>query len=282
MFKPLSEKFTMPELPEVETTARGIRPHIVKHSVANSIVRNRSLRWPVTQGLEKAIQGKALRNVTRRGKYLILDFGDNCRVLWHLGMSGSLRIAKQNEPPLKHDHIDIVFSNGAILRYCDPRRFGAVLMTFDPVEQHKLIHHLGPEPLSDSFSGEYLFKQSRKKTQSVKTWIMSSQVVVGVGNIYANEALFNTRIHPLKKAGKLTKAQCNAFCHEIKTVLAYAIKRGGTTLRDFVGGDGKPGYFAQELNVYGRKGQPCVECQKPLTEKRLTGRSTVYCTACQK
>jgi len=272
----------MPELPEVETTARGIRPHIEGQYVINSTVRNRGLRWPVTDGLEDAIQGKSLRAITRRGKYLILDFGDNHTVLWHLGMSGSLRIAQKNEALLKHDHIDITFSNGVILRYCDPRRFGAVLLTYHEVNEHKLIHHLGPEPLSDDFSGEFLFIHSRKKTQSVKTWIMNSQLVVGVGNIYANEALFNARIHPLKKAGKLTRAQCEAFCHEIKTVLAYAIKRGGTTLRDFVGGDGKPGYFAQELHVYGRKGLPCVACAKPLTEKRLTGRSTVYCTVCQK
>lgn len=275
----------MPELPEVETTLRGVAPHIVGASVLKMHVRHRGLRWPVTDDIENIIKGKKLRRITRRGKYLIFDFSTVKQlrfVLWHLGMSGSLRIAQAQETVGKHDHVDVVFNNGKVLRYCDPRRFGAVLLTDERIEQHKLISHLGPEPLDETFTSEYLFQKSRKKKQNVKTWIMNSQLVVGVGNIYANEALFNSRIHPLKHAGKLSQAQCMVLCHEIKKVLSHAINRGGTTLRDFVGGDGKPGYFAQELNVYGRAGEPCKQCDKPLTEKRLTGRSTVYCTACQK
>lgn len=272
----------MPELPEVETTLQGITPHTAGKKVKQVTVRNRSLRWPITPNIEKHLTDKKLIAISRRGKYLIFDFGNSEYVLWHLGMSGSLRIVNKSEPVGKHDHVDVVFSNNKILRYCDPRRFGAMLYTHAPFGEHKLIAHLGPEPLTEAFSGEYLFSKSRKKTQGVKTWVMNSQLVVGVGNIYANEALFNAGIHPLKKAGKLTQVQCDRLCSEIKAVLSYAIKRGGTTLKDFVGGDGKPGYFAQELNVYGRGNQACNKCSKTLLEKKVTGRSTVYCTVCQK
>lgn len=270
----------MPELPEVETTRRGISPHIVGKKVKNIIVRNGRLRWPVDDNLPSLLHAKVLREISRRGKYLLLHF-DHGTLLWHLGMSGSLRIVTAKEPLAPHDHIDIEFSNKKILRFHDPRRFGAVVWTEEEPEQHKLLHHLGPEPLHKEFSAEYCFNKSRKIKQAVKTWIMDSKVVVGVGNIYANESLFRAGIHPLKSAGKVSQANYITLEKEIKLVLRTAIKRGGTTLRDFVGGDGKPGYFAQELNVYGRGGEPCLKCGKALLEKRVGQRSTVYCNRCQ-
>ncbi len=271
----------MPELPEVETTRRGISPHIVGKKVKAINIRNGRLRWPVEPSLPQLLTNAKLKNITRRGKYLILEFPQG-HLLWHLGMSGSLRICKKSEPPKLHDHIDVSFSNGNILRFHDPRRFGAVIWTEDIVSEHKLISHLGPEPLSSEFTGEYCFRKSRKIKQAIKTWIMDSKVVVGVGNIYANESLFNAGIHPLKPASKVSRAKYVLLCDEIKDVLSKAIEQGGTTLRDFVGGDGKPGYFAQQLNVYGRAGEPCNNCGKALLEKRLGQRSTVYCTNCQK
>lgn len=271
----------MPELPEVETTLRGISPHICGYPVTGMNIRNPSLRWPVDSKLASLLLNQQLLSIDRRGKYLLLNFGVGT-VLWHLGMSGSLRIVKAGEPIKLHDHIDVMFGNGNILRYHDPRRFGAVIWAADTPEQHKLLNHLGPEPLGESFDGDYLYRKSRNTKQAVKTWIMNSQLVVGVGNIYANEALFNARIHPLKAAHKLSRPKCHLLAQEIKRVLAYAIERGGTTLRDFVGGDGQPGYFAQELHVYGRGGQACINCDQPLREKRVGQRSTVYCTRCQK
>ncbi|MFL0801062.1 MAG: bifunctional DNA-formamidopyrimidine glycosylase/DNA-(apurinic or apyrimidinic site) lyase [Agarilytica sp.] len=271
----------MPELPEVETTRRGISPHIVQQKIKKVVVRNGRLRWPVDEQLPDLLKNRKLLDISRRGKYLLLQFTHGT-VLWHLGMSGSLRIVPKQEKPKRHDHIDVEFSNKHVLRFHDPRRFGAVVWTEDDPNAHKLIHHLGPEPLTDVFDGDYCFKKSRKIKQSIKTWIMDSKVVVGVGNIYANESLFNAGIHPLKSANKVSLAKYQLLANEIKTVLSQAIERGGTTLRDFVGGDGKPGYFAQELNVYGRGGQPCVNCEKALLEKRLGQRSTVYCTQCQK
>lgn len=270
----------MPELPEVETTRRGIAPHVSGKRVRQLVVRNGQLRWPVPADLPEILRGKILRSVGRRGKYLLLNF-DHGTALWHLGMSGNLRVVAPTEPVGKHDHVDLVFAGGLALRFNDPRRFGAFLWTADTLAEHKLLAHLGPEPLTEAFDGQHLYKNSRKRTQAVKTWLMDSRVVVGVGNIYANEALFAAGIHPLKKAGKLTRANCENLTAEVKRILAYAIERGGTTLRDFVGGDGKPGYFAQELHVYGRGKLPCNSCGKSLTEKRLGQRSTVYCTNCQ-
>ena len=270
----------MPELPEVETTRRGITPYTVGQRVENVIIRNGRLRWPVDKRLPRHLTGKTLQTITRRGKYLLLGF-ENGTVLWHLGMSGSLRLEKPSAPCKRHDHIDVVFANRMALRFHDPRRFGAVVWTQEDPAEHKLIHHLGPEPLSDTFDADYLYARSRKLKQAVKTWIMDSKVVVGVGNIYANESLFRAGIHPLKAAGKVTRAQHIQLVEEIKQVLTEAIARGGTTLRDFVGGDGKAGYFAQELSVYGRGGQGCITCGKPLLEKHLGQRATVYCSHCQ-
>ncbi len=271
----------MPELPEVETTRRGIAPHVEGRRVSNVIVRQAQLRWPIPTELASAIQRKTLKNITRRGKYLLFEFS-NGHMIIHLGMSGSLRvITNTQEQPQKHDHVDICFA-GCVLRYHDPRRFGAILWTTQAPLEHKLIAHLGPEPLSDDFNADYLFSKSRKRQKDIKTFIMDSKVVVGVGNIYANESLFSAAIRPTKAASTLTKKQSECLVDEIKTVLARSIKQGGTTLRDFVGGDGKPGYFVQQLNVYGRGGKPCVLCQKPLKEIRQAQRATVYCTHCQK
>ncbi len=271
----------MPELPEVETTRRGISPHIQHNTIRSVTIRNPRLRWPIDAALPKRLKGRIIDDVERRGKYLLIRV-ENGTLLWHLGMSGSLRILLQHEPPKTHDHVDITFNDGKILRYNDPRRFGAVVWTEAPAEEHALLHHLGPEPLEEEFNADYLYTKSRKRQQAIKSWIMDSKIVVGVGNIYANEALFYSGIHPLKAAGKITRKQCEKLVEEIKRILQAAILRGGTTLRDFVNSDGKPGYFAQELSVYGRGGEDCRQCGKALTEKQIAQRASVYCTICQK
>lgn len=272
----------MPELPEVETTRQGIAPHIEGRQVRAVTIRQPQLRWPITAGIEKHLPRKKLLAIHRRGKYLLLQFTHG-HLLIHLGMSGSLRIINaKTDPANKHDHVDILFSGNIGLRFHDPRRFGSILWTDEDPASHKLLAKLGPEPLSDDFSADYLFKASRKRKKDVKTFIMDSHIVVGVGNIYANESLFTSGIHPTKIASKLTRKNCEEWVNNIKIVLEHSITQGGTTLRDFVGGDGKPGYFAQQLNVYGRGGQTCVKCQKALKEIRQAQRTTVYCTQCQK
>ena len=270
----------MPELPEVETTLRGIAPHLVGQKVTQIVIRQPRLRWPITAGLAELATGRRLVNAVRRGKYLLLDFG-NGNALIHLGMSGSLRIVKVDEPPSYHDHFDLVFGKLA-LRYCDPRRFGCLLWVEGEPEAHKLLVDLGPEPLTDGFTAAYLYERTRKRTQAVKQFIMDSKIVVGVGNIYANESLFMAGIKPIRKAGSLTRKNCEDLVRDIKFVLQRSIDQGGTTLRDFVGGDGKPGYFKQQLLVYGRGGEPCTLCKKPLKEVRMSDRTTVYCVDCQK
>ena len=270
----------MPELPEVETTKKGISPHVKGKCVSDVTIRQASLRWPIPSELEANLLGQRLLDIHRRGKYLLFEFA-NGHMLIHLGMSGSLRIVDPNELPKKHDHVDISFES-VCLRYHDPRRFGAVLWTAQAIETHRLLTHLGPEPLTEAFSGKYLFSRSRKRTKDIKAFIMDSHIVVGVGNIYANEALFSAKIRPTRAAGKVTAKQYALLVEEIKIVLERSITQGGTTLRDFVGGDGKPGYFVQQLNVYGRKGKACVVCTKPLEEIRQSQRSSVYCRQCQK
>ncbi|MCE3251203.1 MAG: bifunctional DNA-formamidopyrimidine glycosylase/DNA-(apurinic or apyrimidinic site) lyase [Cellvibrio sp.] len=270
----------MPELPEVETTLRGIAPHVVGQKVTGIVIRQPRLRWPITVGFAEAAAGRRLVNASRRGKYLLLDFG-NGHALIHLGMSGSLRIVKTDEPPSFHDHFDLVFGKLA-LRYCDPRRFGCLLWIEEKPELHKLLVDLGPEPLTDTFTADYLYARTRKRSQAVKQFIMDSKIVVGVGNIYANESLFMAGIKPTRKAGTLTRKNCEDLVRDIKFVLQRSIDQGGTTLRDFVGGDGKPGYFKQELLVYGRGGEPCNLCKKPLKEVRINDRTTVYCVDCQR
>lgn len=270
----------MPELPEVETCCRGIAPHISQQLVSNIILRHSRLRWPVPDTIVEMI-GQTIHTVSRRGKYLLLS-ADSGTAIFHLGMSGSLRIVSAETTLRKHDHIDIEFTNKTILRFHDPRRFGALLWTRSNPLQHPLLAKLGPEPLSKIFTGDYLFKLSRKRNTNIKQFIMDSQIVVGVGNIYANESLFHAGIRPTLAAGKISLARYELLVAAIKKVLTYAIKRGGTTLRDFVGGDGNPGYFSQELFVYGRAGDTCKRCKKILREIRLGQRTTVYCLGCQK
>jgi formamidopyrimidine-DNA glycosylase len=270
----------VPELPEVETTRRGIEPHIMGHKVVNVIVRDRRLRWPIPKGFEKQLAGGTITGTRRRAKYLLIDF-DAGSLLVHLGMSGSLRMAAPEEQSRKHDHVDIEFENGLLLRYHDPRRFGS--MHWLSGDSHTLLDHLGPEPLSDAFDGKYLYQQARKRGSAVKLFIMDAKVVVGVGNIYANEALFVAGIRPDRPAKRVSKARYDVLAAAIKDVLSTAIDVGGTTLRDFVGGDGKAGYFAQSLQVYGRGGEFCYRCKaKRLKEIRQSNRASVFCVFCQR
>lgn len=269
----------MPELPEVETTKRGIEPWLVHQRIERIVVRQSRLRWPVPSEIH-LLAGQEITKLSRRAKYLLIETATGTAI-WHLGMSGSLRLVDQDSEPNKHDHIDWILSNGKALRYHDPRKFGALLFV-PPNEKIKVLAHLGPEPLSDSFTSERLFQRSRNKTQAVKAFIMDSHTVVGVGNIYANESLFNAGIRPQTPAGKISKARYIRLTQEIKTVLAKAIEQGGTTLKDFVGGDGKPGYFAQELQVYGRAGLPCVKCGALLSELKIGQRASVFCKKCQR
>lgn len=270
----------MPELPEVETTLRGIAPHITGRAVTGVEVRQPKLRWPVPDNLGPLLLQQPLGAISRRGKYLLLQFPTGV-LLIHLGMSGSLRIVTEAMPALFHDHVDIRFGD-VILRYCDPRRFGCLLWVEGDPQEHALLSHLGPEPLTDAFSGEYLYQRSRKRVVPIKQLIMNNDIVVGVGNIYANESLFMARLKPTRKAGSLTRKNCDDLVRDIKFVLERSITQGGTTLRDFVGGDGKPGYFQQQLLVYGRAGKACPSCKKALKEVRMGGRATVYCTHCQR
>lgn len=270
----------MPELPEVETTRCGVKPHLENQQITALIVRQPKLRWPVPDDLASLIEGKQIRAVNRRGKYLLIEL-DSGAVMIHLGMSGSLYMVPADQPAAYHDHVDIQLSSGMALRLTDPRRFGSVL--WQPVgATHELLEKLGPEPLSEQFTADYLHQCCQGRKQAIKQLIMDSHVVVGVGNIYANEALFSAGIHPRRAAGKISKERLSRFVDEIKKVLSRAIEQGGTTLKDFVGGDGKPGYFKQELQVYGRGGEACVTCDAILKEIRLGQRSTVYCGECQR
>ncbi len=269
----------MPELPEVETTRRGILPHIRGKSVEQVIVRQPQLRWPVSPEIFH-LAGQTLEDVGRRGKYLLLHFSQGVALV-HLGMSGSLRVLTGAETPKLHDHVDVVFNDGITLRYHDPRRFGAWLWCAGETAEHPLLASLGPEPLENDFSGRYLFDVSRGRKAPVKTFLMDSHVVVGVGNIYANEALHMAGILPSRAAGRIGLERYERLAAAVREVLAFSIRQGGTTLRDFVGGDGKPGYFQQTLRVYGRGGEPCRECGETLRETRLGQRATVFCKFCQ-
>lgn len=268
----------MPELPEVETTKNGIAPYLQGAVIEEIIVRQVKLRWAVSPEL-MALSQQKVTALSRRAKYLIIHLEQGF-IIGHLGMSGSLRIVDKQSPAEKHDHLDIRLNNGKILRYNDPRRFGAWLWA-DDLATFPLFRKLGPEPLSDYFTGDYLFKKSRQKQTAVKTFLMDNGVVVGVGNIYANESLFLAGIHPLKPAGKLTQRQCHHLVDIIKQVLETAIAQGGTTLKDFLRPDGRPGYFAQELLVYGRKDQPCVQCGHPIESLVIGQRNSFCCPICQ-
>lgn len=269
----------MPELPEVETSRRGIEPHIIDTAITRVVIRNRRLRWPISKNFARNLTGCTVTSVGRRAKYLLMNTENGSAIL-HLGMSGSLFIVDRATPAGVHDHFDIEFDSGKTLRFRDPRRFGSLHWSVDPLN-HKLLRDLGPEPLGREFTGEYLWRTSRGRRVSIKQFIMNARVVVGVGNIYASEALHMARIHPRRAAGRIAQHRYDALAKVIKAVLSKAIKAGGTTLRDYYGGDGEAGYFRQQLEAYGREGEPCRICDSPITAIVQGQRATYYCKQCQ-
>ncbi len=279
----------MPELPEVETTLRGIEPALTGRVVIEVVVRNPNLRWRVPGEVSQA-RGRRVVRCWRRAKYLLIELAcvepaaisEGGGLLIHLGMSGSLRICEAGDAPRKHDHVDVVLDDGKCIRFNDPRRFGVFSWWEPPAESHKLLCDLGPEPLSEPFSGYHLWQQSRGRKGAVKNFIMNGKIVVGVGNIYASEALFMAGINPSRSAGRISAVRYEALAAAIRDVLSRAIRRGGTTLRDFQNTEGNPGYFAQELLVYEREGQLCFQCQVPVRRKVIGQRSSYYCPRCQR
>jgi formamidopyrimidine-DNA glycosylase len=271
----------VPELPEVETTKRGIAPALLGHRVTDVVVRERRLRWPIPKEFEAAVRGKLVTSVERRAKYILIGF-DSGTLILHLGMSGSLRLVKPDTVHKKHDHWDMALGSGWVLRFHDPRRFGSLHFTAEDPTTHPLLAKLAPEPLSEEFNAEYLFKKTRKRDVAIKLLLMNSQIVVGVGNIYASEALFRARIAPRRAAGRITRAQAARLVRAVKTVLAAAVKIGGTTLRDYVNAEGSPGYFRQKLFVYERAGVPCRICKSPIRHFTQGQRSTYWCATCQR
>jgi len=274
----------MPELPEVETTRRGIEPHIVQRPIEDVRVRNARLRWPVPKELRARLVGRSVLAVERRGKYLLFRTDADTTMIVHLGMSGSLSLCdgENGEGGAgPHDHLDWVFSDGVRLRMRDPRRFGAVLLVEGDPQQHPLLRNLGPEPFDAAFSGDYLYGIARSRRVAVKQLVMDARVVVGVGNIYANEALFVSGIRPTRGCHRISGSRMSRLRDAIVEVLYDAIDQGGTTLRDFLREDGRPGYFAHRLRVYGRSGLPCARCAQPIRQSRTGQRSTFFCPACQ-
>jgi formamidopyrimidine-DNA glycosylase len=271
----------MPELPEVETTRRGIAPALLGRRVIDVVVRDRRLRWPIADHFEAAIKVQTIRRVERRAKYILIGF-DTGTLILHLGMSGSLRILAADVPPEVHDHWDIFLDSGRVLRFHDPRRFGSAHWTETNPLEHPLLAKLAPEPLSDAFDADYLYRSTRKRTVAIKQFIMNSRVVVGVGNIYASEALFRAGISPRRAARRISRIEASALTKAIKDVLTEAIDIGGTTLRDYVNAEGIPGYFRQKLFVYEREGQPCRACKAPVKQFVQGQRSTYWCAICQR
>lgn len=269
----------MPELPEVETSRRGIEPFLVGERIDNVQIREPRLRWPVRDDVVRNLSGQTIISVTRRAKYLLINTTKGSAMI-HLGMSGSVYIVDAGTPAAVHEHFDFELGSGKLLRYRDPRRFGSLHWTDQP-EEHKLIKSLGPEPLGEAFSGEYLRYRAKGRSVNVKQFIMNASIVVGVGNIYASEALFLAGISPLRAAGRIARHRYDRLADVIRVVLQNAIDAGGTTLRDFYGGDGEAGYFKQELTVYDREGEPCTICKQPITAIVLGQRSTYYCKHCQ-
>jgi len=270
----------MPELPEIETIKTGLAPLVEGQMITRAIVRQRKLRWPIPSKLSKILSQQIIHKLGRRGKYLLFYCDRGC-LLIHLGMSGVLTFVPQKTKLKKHDHVDICFADGSCLRLHDPRRFGCMLWTDDDPLQHKLLINLGVEPLSKKFNAKYLFMQTCKRNVSIKQLLMNNKIVVGIGNIYAAEILFKTKIHPATCANKLTLSHCNAIVRTTKVILKRAIKAGGTTFRDYRASDGKPGYFQQKLFVYGRQGEACKICDAKLQSIILGQRSTVFCPNCQ-
>lgn len=271
----------MPELPEVETTRRGILPVLQHQRIVDVIVRNPRLRWPIAADFASRLRGQRIRDVQRRAKYLLIEL-ERGTVIWHLGMSGSLRILPADVPPRGHDHVDVVLSSGRVLRFNDPRRFGCAVWTEHDAQTHDLLKELGPEPLSDDFDVEYLAAKAKGRSVAIKQFIMNAHIVVGVGNIYASEALFRAGIRPRRVTGRIKRDELTRLVKAIKTVLNEAIKVGGTTLRDYVNASGAPGYFRQKLFVYERGGEPCRKCQAIIVQFVQGQRSTYYCPTCQR
>lgn len=268
----------MPELPEVETTRRGILPLVEGHYLVAFTVRRRMLRWPVQMPAELA--GKKVERLRRRGKYILFEF-DTGALIVHLGMSGSLRFVPRQSEWLLHDHLQLDFGGATVLRLNDPRRFGCVVWQDGDAESHPLLASLGPEPLENGFSGDTLFESARSRRVAVKVFLMNAKIVVGVGNIYANESLFLAGVRPTRAAGRIPRSRFEDIARAIRKVLADSITQGGTTLRDFINPEGKPGYFRQSLRVYDREGEPCMRCESPISAIVLGGRSTFFCPVCQ-
>ena len=270
----------MPELPEVETIRRGLEPLLVGQTITDVVVRQPRLRWLVESSLAEQVQMQCVRSVTRRGKYLLITT-DEGTLLIHLGMSGNLRFLREPITPSRHDHIDFIFTSGAQLRFNDPRRFGSVHFTNSPTN-HWLIKNLGPEPLGDQFSANYLSRVSHQRRVAIKQFLMNNRIVVGVGNIYASEALFRAGVHPTRSAGRIAERRCELLVDAVRAVLNEAIASGGTKLRNFVDGNGTPGYFQQTLSVYGRANEFCTECETPIKHCVIGQRATYYCSQCQR
>jgi formamidopyrimidine-DNA glycosylase len=270
----------LPELPEVETTLRGLQPFLQGRVIHRVLVRNPALRWPIPPAVRQA-EGQRVQALVRRAKYLLIEC-ERGGLMCHLGMSGSLRICQHGDPPRIHDHFDLLLDSAHCVRFHDPRRFGSLLWWDPPYQAHPLLRELGPEPLSPEFDGAYLWRRSRQLRVPVKNFIMNGKVVVGVGNIYAAEALHMAGIHPARAAGRIAPGRYLALAAAIREVLQHAISRGGTTLRDFVDSAGEPGYFAQQLLVYDREGQSCLRCQAPIRRSVIGQRSSYYCPRCQR
>jgi formamidopyrimidine-DNA glycosylase len=271
----------VPELPEVETTRRGLAPHLRRRTITRLLVHDARLRWPIDPNLPAQLAGQRIHSVERRAKYLLLRL-DRGTLILHLGMSGSLRVLPQHTPRLKHDHYDLLLDSGRTLRFNDPRRFGCCLYTDQPLEQHQLLRGLAPEPFDAAFDAGYLHRVTRRRKVAIKLLIMNGQLVTGVGNIYASEALFRARIRPRRSARSLSLAECAALVRSIQRVLSLSIKSGGTTLRDYTNAEGNPGYFRQRLYVYERAGEPCRRCRAPIRHFTQGQRSTYWCATCQR
>lgn len=269
----------MPELPEVETTLRGLSPHLKDRQIKQVVLRRSDLRWPIPKDIA-TLRDEPIIGLSRRAKYLLMNLPHGTAI-WHLGMTGNMRVIPTSVAPVAHDHVDFVLDNDTLLRFHDPRRFGALLWQPEGT-LHTVLSNLGPEPLSESFSADYLFEKSRGRSVAIKSFLMTQAVVVGVGNIYANEALFAAGINPSRAAGRISLARYEILVAHIKSILLRAIDVGGTTLRDFMSPDGFSGYFVQELAVYGRAGLPCVTCGTVLKSSMLGQRQTVWCPRCQR
>ncbi|MDB5968308.1 MAG: bifunctional DNA-formamidopyrimidine glycosylase/DNA-(apurinic or apyrimidinic site) lyase [Hydrocarboniphaga sp.] len=272
----------MPELPEVETIRRGVEPYVVDRRISRVLVREARMRWPVPPDFAEQLRGRLIVGTSRRGKYLLLHLDNGDRVLIHLGMSGRLLVLDQGHPLIKHDHVDIELGDGKMLRFHDPRRFGAVLLWRHADASHPLLAGMGPEPFSDEFDGDYLHRMSRGRSAAIKSFVMDGRIVVGAGNIYAAESLFRAGIRPTRAAGDVSLPRYRVLASMIRDVLNEAIMQGGTTLRDFAGADGAAGYFQQDLYVYGRDTQPCRSCATPIRRLVIGQRSSFFCPRCQR